>query len=88
MIRMRSATQRVETGVEAGEALKPATLVGRELDPEPRIPLEEVEQALDFRVGRGGDPVEREIPLDQLEQLPPIFRFGCTDDHRASLASV
>src|SRR5260370_16814829 len=38
--------KRVQAGVKAGEALKPAIRVGHELDPESRIPLEDIEQAL------------------------------------------
>jgi hypothetical protein len=67
--------------------VKPDPILGHELDTERRITLKEIDQGLDFRAGREGDAVEREIPLDQLEKLWAVFRFGGTDDHRASLAS-
>ena len=60
---------------------------GYELDPESRITREEIQQVLHFRPGGEGRSVEGEIALDQLDQLRTIFRFGRTDDHRASLAS-
>src|SRR5438067_1271736 len=80
--------QRVETGVEAGEAVKTPCLLGHQLDTERRIPLKEIDHGLDFGVGREGDPVEGEIPPDQFEKLWPVFSFGGTDNHRASLASL
>jgi hypothetical protein len=78
--------QRVETRIQAGEALKPAVRVGHELHPEAAIPLEEIEQRLDLGLVKG-DAVEGEIAFDQLQKLGAIFPFGRTDDHRASLAS-
>jgi len=80
--------QRVETSVEAGETVKPAIRVGDELHPASRILVEEIEQGLHFGVGRKRGAVEGEIPLDQVEKLRAILRYGRTDNHRASLASV
>jgi len=80
--------QRIETGVEAGESLEPPTRVGHELHPAIRILVEEIEQGLDFRIGRKRGLVEGEVAFDQLDQLGAVFAFSRTHHHRASLASV
>jgi hypothetical protein len=80
--------QRVETGVEAGEALKPPIRVGDELYAAIRILVDKIEQGRDFRIAWIRGLVEGEVALDQLDQLRAILSFGRTNQHRASLASV
>lgn len=79
--------QRVETPVEAGEALKPPVRVGHQLHPKAGIALEEIEQGFDLRLVEGG-AVEGEVAPDQLDQLGAILPFRRTNHHRASLASA